>query len=108
MTRHPLLTACVFCATLSACQGVQGNPVAGKAEAVTCEACHGIGGNSTLSQYPRLAGQHASYIVQALTEYQTGQRTNPIMKAMAAGLTARTKANLAAYFASQRGLRTKY
>lgn len=53
-----------------------------------CMSCHGPGGagipgNQTQKDgavaYPRLAGQHKSYVVNQLRAYQSGQRGNAIM-----------------------------
>ncbi|HQU15590.1 MAG: hypothetical protein B7Z66_10985 [Chromatiales bacterium 21-64-14] len=97
-------TAVLFIATFSAQIFADGNAAAGQQKAVMCAACHGKDGNSTNPQYPRLAGQYQGYIVQALTEYQTGARTNVIMKGMAAGLSKQDIENLAAYFSRQKGV----
>lgn len=40
----------------------QGDIEAGKAKSQTCVACHGTDGNSQLTMYPSIAGQHAKYI----------------------------------------------
>ncbi len=82
-------------------QSIRGNPVAGQARSVACMACHGLDGNSPLSMYPRLAGQYEDYLRQALSDYQTGARRNPIMQNIAAALSAQDIADLAAWFASQ-------
>ncbi|MFP5507248.1 MAG: c-type cytochrome [Gammaproteobacteria bacterium] len=79
---------------------------AGKEKSATCVACHGADGNSTDPQYPRLAGQHASYLERALLDYRSGARKNPIMAGFAAGLSDADIADLAAYYASQSGLIT--
>ena len=81
-----------------------GDPAAGKQKSTTCAACHGADGNSSSAQFPRLAGQYASYIVQALKEYKSGQRKNAIMKGFASGLSEQDREDLAAYFSSQTGL----
>lgn len=65
----------------------------------TCVACHGTDGNSIDPQYPRLAGQYASYIAQTLTEYRTGERSNPIMKGFASTLSKQDIEAVANYFA---------
>ncbi len=84
-----------------------GNADAGKAIAAsTCAACHGADGNSSNPQYPRLAGQHADYIVRALMDYKSGARKNPIMAGFAAGLSEQDMKDLGAWFASQSGLVT--
>ncbi|WP_297527507.1 c-type cytochrome [Thiohalobacter sp.] len=81
-----------------------GDANAGKTKAATCQACHGPDGNSVDPQYPRLAGQYADYLVQALKDYKSGARNNPIMKGFAAGLSEQDMEDLAAYFSRQRGL----
>lgn len=79
---------------------------AGKDKSAMCQSCHGADGNSTDPQFPRLAGQHASYLAKALEDYRSGARKNPIMAGFAGGLTDDEIANLAAYYASQKGLVT--
>ncbi len=76
----------------------------GQTKAEVCAACHGADGNSTSSpEFPKLAGQHADYIVRALTDYQTGKRTNAIMQGFVANLSKQDMWDLAAYFTSQPG-----
>lgn len=77
-----------------------GNPAAGKAKAAACFACHGADGNAVDPQYPRLAGQYNEYLQQALHEYKTGERNNPIMKGMVATLSDQDIQDIAAYFSS--------
>lgn len=85
----------------------QGDAAAGKTKSAACAGCHGADGNSPAgSGFPRLAGQYADYIVQALKEYKSGGRNNPIMAGMVAGLKDDDMHDLAAYFASQSGLET--
>jgi cytochrome c553 len=83
----------------------KGDPAAGKVKAKTCEACHGPDGKSIAPNYPNLAGQHASYLVKALADYRAGRRNNPIMGPMAAPLTDQDIEDLAAWYASQEGLK---
>jgi cytochrome c553 len=74
-----------------------------------CAACHGVDGNSTDANNPRLAGQHADYLAKALRDYKSGERNNAIMKGFAAALSKKDIENLAAYFSSQKSvLATKY
>ena len=81
-----------------------GDVAAGKQKSATCAACHGPDGNATADgQYPRLAGQYADYIAQALHEYKDGKRKNAIMVGMAGPLTEQDIDNLAAYYASLPG-----
>ena len=83
-----------------------GDPAAGKSKSATCAACHGADGNSPIATNPILAGQHQDYLLQALKDYKSGARNNPIMIGMVAPLSDQDMEDLAAYFASQSGLTT--
>ncbi len=78
-----------------------GNAEAGKTKSATCAACHGADGNSVNPEWPKLAGQHASYIVKQLTNFKKGDRNNATMSPMAQPLSDQDVADLAAYFSSQ-------
>jgi len=52
-------------------------------EALGCSSCHGPGGNSTDEDVPSLVGRDAEWIVQQLEQFQSGERQNAIMNAMA-------------------------
>ena len=84
--------------------------VAGAAKAKeVCSACHGVDGNSTDANNPRLAGQHPDYIAKALRDYKSGDRNNAIMKGFAATLSKKDIENVAAYFSAQKSvLSVKY
>jgi cytochrome c553 len=69
-----------------------------------CAACHGMDGNSTDPNNPRLAGQWRDYLEKALRDYKSGERNNAIMAAFARALTKQDIENLAAYYASQKPL----
>jgi len=79
-----------------------GDPEAGKTKSASCAACHGADGNSINPEWPKLGGQHAGYIVQQLRYFSDGERDNATMKGMAAGLSEEDRADLAAYYASQK------
>lgn len=78
-----------------------GDAAAGKEKSTTCAACHGPDGNSFNPVWPKLAGQHPSYLAKQLAEFKAGERTDPTMAPMAMGLSEEDMADLAAYFASQ-------
>jgi cytochrome c553 len=79
----------------------KGDPEAGKAKAVTCQACHGTDGNAAIDpQYPRLAGQYHDYLSRALHEYKTGERNNPIMAGFVVTLSDQDIEDVSAYFAN--------
>lgn len=81
-----------------------GDAKAGQAKAAACGACHGMDGNSSDPQYPKLAGQSEQYIVTQLMRFKTGVRANPIMAGMAAPLSPQDMHDLGAYFAAQKSL----
>jgi cytochrome c553 len=83
----------------------KGDPGVGKVKAKVCEACHGPDGKSIAPNYPNLAGQYASYLAKALADYRAGRRSNPIMGPLAAPLSDQDIEDLAAWFASQEGLK---
>lgn len=77
-----------------------------KAAAGTCVQCHGENGIAPASQWPNLAGQHASYLERAIAQYQSGERDDAIMATMVAGLDEAAIREIAAYYAAQPGLHT--
>ena len=78
-----------------------GNAEAGKTKSATCAACHGADGNSVNPEWPKLAGQHPSYIAKQLANFKEDARVNPSMSPMAKPLSEQDMADLAAYFSSQ-------
>lgn len=70
--------------------------------AQVCVSCHGTDGVGITADYPTLAGQHASYLSRALTDYKRGGRKNPIMANFAAQLSDADIAELAHYFSQQK------
>ena len=83
-----------------------GDPAAGKEKSTPCQACHGPDGNSPSPAFPILAGQYADYMFQVLKEYKSGARKNAIMSAQTTTLSEQDMKDLAAYYASQKGLDT--
>ena len=81
----------------------QGDPAAGKEKTTMCSGCHGSPGFRAAYpetfQVPMIGGQNAAYIVSALKAYKAGERNHPTMKAIAASLTEKDMADLAAYYA---------
>lgn len=100
-------------ASLSATAAAPANPgtpdlARGQAIATqVCAACHGADGNSTGDAYPKLAGQHAEYLVKQLKDFRPqpggkpALRSNPIMAGFASALSRQDMINVAAYFSSQ-------
>lgn len=74
-----------------------------------CASCHGANFTTPIDpSYPKLAGQHADYLTQALKAYQTDKnslvgRANPIMMGMARPFSHAEVKVLADYLASLPG-----
>jgi len=81
-----------------------GDAAAGAKKNQMCSGCHGILGWRTaypeVYKVPKIGGQHASYIVKALGEYKSGERSHPSMRAIAASLSEQDMADLAAYYSA--------
>ena len=107
MKLAPILAAIAF-ATACPAAVASGNPEAGQKKSTPCQACHGPKGISVSPAFPNLAGQNPDYIQTALRHYKEGKRKNPIMQGQAANLSERDIEDLAAYFASQKGLEFKH
>ena len=89
-------------ATLAATTSLAaGDAAAGKTKAAACAACHGTDGNSANPEWPKLAGQHAPYLVKQLANFKAGDRKNAMMAPMATPLSEQDMADLAAFFTSQ-------
>ena len=81
-----------------------GDAKVGETKIAMCIGCHGIKGYQAsfpeVYKVPKISGQTASYIVSSLTAYQKGERKHPTMKSIAASLTAKDMADIAAYYES--------
>lgn len=106
-TTHLASVAAALALVLAASSaGASGDVAAGREKSAPCAQCHGADGNSPTPAFPRLAGQHADYIVKALADYKSGARSNPIMAPFASQLTKQDREDLGAYFSSQEALYT--
>lgn len=81
-----------------------GDATAGLAKAATCGACHGVDGNPSMSQYPKLAGQNEDYIARQVTLFKTNKRSNPVMMGFIANMSVQDMHDVGAYFATKTSL----
>jgi cytochrome c553 len=83
-------------------QGVKGDAKVGETKAAMCIGCHGIVGYQAsfpeIYKAPKISGQSAKYISNALAAYAKGDRKHPTMVGIAASLTEQDMADLAAYY----------
>jgi len=99
-----LLTLAVSLALAAGTATAAGNPAAGKEKATTlgCIACHGEDGNSPNPVWPKLAGQHPSYLARQVAAFKAGDRKDDAMSPMAMIIaTDEDLADLSAHFAAQ-------
>jgi cytochrome c553 len=55
-------------------------------------------------QWPNLAGQHGSYLLESLKQYRRAERKDPTMVGLVGQLDDETLEQLAAYYADLGGL----
>ena len=96
-----LLTAIIVAASLGIVGTAQaaGDAAAGKTKSASCVACHGADGKG-VAPNPPLAGKPQAQQVQALKDYKSGSRANPVMKGITASLSDQDMEDLSAYYAS--------
>ena len=86
-------------------QPAAGDAAAGKSKVFQCQGCHGIDDWKTafpeVYRVPKLGGQKPEYIVAALKAYKKGERDFATMRAIAADLTDKDMADIAAYYGAQ-------
>ena len=66
----------------------------------SCAACHGTGGKSP-GAIPSINGKSASFIFQALTEFQNGSRPSTVMGRHAKGYSTQELRLIAEFFSQQ-------
>jgi cytochrome c553 len=94
--------ALALCAVTSAAYA-DGSAERGKVLGYTCHGCHGIENYKNVYptySVPKVGGQNAAYMVNALKGYASGERAHPTMYAHAASLSAQDLADIAAFFAA--------
>ncbi|MCP3687062.1 MAG: cytochrome c [Gammaproteobacteria bacterium] len=93
------ISTIVLALALASSGSVLADAAAGKSAyaAKGCIGCHGAGGKSMVATYPSLAGRDAAFVKKNLTDFRSGARENPVMKAMAGPLSDADIDNLSAY-----------
>ncbi len=78
-----------------------GDPEAGEQLAASCAACHGSDGNSSVSAWPKIAGQHEDYAARQTRLVRDGLRDVPEMIPFVMNLSDQDIADIAAFYATQ-------
>jgi cytochrome c553 len=108
-TKTTMLAALLFASAPAFAQqaALVGDPAEAHKKIAMCEGCHGIAGYKTaypaVYHVPKLGGQSPAYLTNALNAYKSGQRKHPSMRGIAASLTEKDIADLAAYYAAPPG-----
>ena len=87
----------------SAADPIKGDAAAGQAKTAVCGACHNPDGNSLAPNFPKLAGQGERYLEKQLHDIKSGKRTVLEMTGMLEPFSDQDLADIATYFASQKG-----
>ncbi|MEA9784286.1 c-type cytochrome [Xanthomonas campestris] len=90
-------------APMPATPAPSGNAGNGRQLAYTCQGCHGVTGyKNAYPSYrvPKIGGQSAQYLTQALTEYRQGKRKHPTMQAQAQSFSEQDIADIATYLST--------
>jgi len=77
-------------------------PTSGHAWAERCDKCHGPKADNPAMVVPRIDGQPAAYLANALRDYREGKRPQSSMHAMGAPLSDADIQTLSAYYAAQK------
>lgn len=102
ITQKTVVTAVLLAlGTSYATLAAGGSPKAETLAAETCGGCHGPDGNSTVPEFPKLAGQQKTYLLREMLDYKEGRRQNEIMTPLMSTLTDEDMNQLAAYYAAQ-------
>ena len=80
---------------------------AAPAVAAQCMACHGPGGQSQYDDWPALAGQKQSYLLQQLQDFKSGARKDPMMAPVVVNLSEADMKKLAEHFSKQAPLQPR-
>lgn len=81
--------------------------VAAPAVAAQCMACHGPAGQSQYDDWPALAGQKQSYLLQQLQDFKSGARKDPMMAPVVVNLSDADMKKLAEHFSKQAPLQPR-
>lgn len=99
----PAATEAAAPAAAPAAKPLAGNADTGRTLTYTCQGCHGIEGykNAYPSfKVPKIGGQSADYLANALIEYRNGNRKHPTMQAQAQSFSDQDIADIAAFLST--------
>ena len=95
-----LLLATALVVTLTSASVSAGDIEAGKTKSAICLTCHKTGNEVVGVGTPIISGQYEDYLIQALKDYKSGARKNPVMGGFAASLNDEDIEDIAAFYAA--------
>jgi cytochrome c553 len=101
--KNKIMIVLVAALTLPLTAGAEGDPEQGRQKAETCLGCHAIENYTNVYPtypVPRLGGQNAQYIIDALKAYANGDRPHVTMHAQASTLSDEDMQDIAAFLSS--------
>jgi cytochrome c553 len=102
-----VLPVVLFFGLAADAQDIKGDAAAGARKIDMCIGCHGIVGYQAsfpeVYKVPKISGQGAKYLANALVAYRAGERRHPSMRAVASSLTDQDIADLSAYYSASGG-----
>jgi cytochrome c553 len=101
MPRPPVFSVSMFLPALLFATATLAQPPK-PAQLGLCAACHGENGVAAAKGIPHLAGQDRDYLVAALGQYRSGQRSASAMRAVSGALSDADIAALADWYSTQR------
>jgi cytochrome c553 len=104
-----LMLSVLACACPTQAQQLDATQMAAaRTKAQVCFACHGPDGNSTVGEYPILAGQSWRYIYIELKDFKEGRRSDEQMSPVAEKLSTEDMTLLGEFFAAQKQAPIKF
>jgi len=101
--RTALLTLTLMGLLMAFDARAEGDAEEGRVLSDTCVGCHGVEGYKNAYpayKVPKIAGQHAAFIVHALEAYRDGEREHPTMVGQSQALSGEEIQDIAAYLES--------
>jgi len=109
MLKSILILSALACAVSAHAQQLDATQMAAaRTKAQVCFACHGPDGNSTVGEYPILAGQSWRYIYIELKDFKEGRRSDEQMSPVAEKLSTDDMMLLGEFFAAQKQAPIKF
>jgi cytochrome c553 len=99
---NKIIVSLLLCLGLIGAVQAAGDPAAGQAKTIVCGACHGVDGNSSVANFPKLAGQGERYLLKQMQDIKSGARPVVEMTGMLDPLSDQDMADIAAYYAAQK------